>query len=238
MIDELAEQLDASNDPAEVRGLYLRIVEELAAHEAAEQEVVFPAFRAALGRSDDDTVAHRMGEHEEMNELLAEMRGLAPEGFAFTKRGSAFLLEVQGHFQREEESVFDRMRATLSADELAELGSPGAGGEAALPHASRRRVAPRHRSLTTPLIGDDLDQRRPLTAASPTVRTATIQLPRSAASTPAANPSRSATVGSCSHTSNDPSRSAYRSRWPGCTTARIGTSGLVTSWYRCRIARC
>ena len=122
VIDELAEQLDASNDPAEVRDLYVRIVEELTAHEAAEQEVVYPAFRAALGRSDDDTVTQRLGEHEEMNELLSAMRGLAPESYAFTKRASAFLLEVQGHFQREEESVFDRMRATLSADELAQLG--------------------------------------------------------------------------------------------------------------------
>ena len=123
LIDGLAEQLDATDDPAEIRRLYLRIVEELSAHEAAEQQVVFPAFRASLEIADDDTLAHRMGEHEELNELLAEMRSLAPDGFGFTKRGSALLLEVKGHFQREEETVFARMRATFSADELAELGS-------------------------------------------------------------------------------------------------------------------
>ena len=55
--------------------------------------------------------------------MLAEMRGLAPDCFAFTKRGSALLLEVKAHFLLEEESVFARMRATLSADELAELGT-------------------------------------------------------------------------------------------------------------------
>jgi iron-sulfur cluster repair protein YtfE (RIC family) len=124
LIDGLAEQLDAADDPAEIRRLFLRIVEELSAHEAAEQEVVFPAFRAALEVADDDTtVAHRMGEHEELNELLAEMRSLAPDCFAFTKRGSALLLEVKNHFQREEESVFANMRAAFSADELVELGS-------------------------------------------------------------------------------------------------------------------
>jgi hemerythrin superfamily protein len=123
MIDGLAEQLDAEDDPAEIRRLFLRIVDELAAHEAAEQEVVFPAFRAALEMGDDDTLAHRMGEHEELNELLAEMRSLAPDCFGFIKRGSALLLEVKGHFLREEESVFARMRASFSADELAELGS-------------------------------------------------------------------------------------------------------------------
>ncbi len=122
LIDGLAEQLDAADDPAEIRRLFLRIVEELAAHEAAEQEVVFPAFRASLEMA-DDTVAHRMGEHEELNELLAEMRSLAPDCFGFTKRGSALLLEVKNHFMREEESVFANMRASFSADELVELGS-------------------------------------------------------------------------------------------------------------------
>jgi hemerythrin superfamily protein len=122
LIDGLAEQLDTVDEPAEIRRLYLRIVEELAAHEAAEQQVVFPAFRAAVELADDNTLAHRMGEHEELNELLAEMRGLAPDCFEFIKRGSALLLEIRGHFLREEESVFAQMRAKLGADELAELG--------------------------------------------------------------------------------------------------------------------
>ena len=61
LIDGLAEQLDTVDDPAEIRRLYLRIVEELAAHEAAEQEVVFPAFRAALEMADDNTLARPDG---------------------------------------------------------------------------------------------------------------------------------------------------------------------------------
>jgi hemerythrin superfamily protein len=123
IIDGLAEQLEAANHPAEIRDLFLRIAQELAAHEAAEQEVVFPAFRAALEVADDDTLAHRIGEHEEMNGLLAEMRSLPPDCFGFGKRGSALLLEIKAHFQREEESVFERMKASFSADELAELGT-------------------------------------------------------------------------------------------------------------------
>jgi hemerythrin superfamily protein len=122
LINGLVEQLDGTDDPVEARGLFLRIVEELSAHEAAEHEVVFPAFRAALRMDDDDTVAHRMGEHEELNGLLAEMRSLAPGSFGFAKRGRALLLEVEAHFLEEEETVFDRMRAAFSADELVELG--------------------------------------------------------------------------------------------------------------------
>jgi hemerythrin superfamily protein len=121
-IEGLVDQLDATDDPAEMRNLFLRIVEQLAAHEAAEHEVVFPAFRASLEGSGDATLDHRMGEHQELNELLAEMRSLAPDGFGFTKRESAFALEIKEHFRREEETVFARMRESLSADQLAELG--------------------------------------------------------------------------------------------------------------------
>lgn len=122
LIDQLAEQLDDADDPSEIRRLFLRIVEELSAHEAAEQEVLFPAFRSMLETSEDDTLDRRMGEHQELNELLAEMRTLAPDGFAFIKRGSALLLEIKGHFLIEEETVFAPMRAALGADHLADLG--------------------------------------------------------------------------------------------------------------------
>lgn len=123
LIDGLAEQLDASEDPVEIRHLFMRLVEELAAHEAAEQEVAFPAFRSTFEGTADKTLLHRMGEHEELNELVAEMRGLAPDGYAFIKRGSALLLEVKRHFQLEEETVFARLRVALAPDQLAALAT-------------------------------------------------------------------------------------------------------------------
>ena len=122
-IGRLAAQLEAAEDPAEIRALFLRFGQELAAHEAAEQEVLFPAFHRALAAAGDNTLDRRMGEHEEMNELLAEMRILAPDGFGFAKRASALLLEVNSHFHFEEETVFTRMRSAMSPDELVELAA-------------------------------------------------------------------------------------------------------------------
>jgi hemerythrin superfamily protein len=137
-IDRLLEQLDAVVDPAVTRRLFLRIANELAAHEAAEQEVIFPAFEAALHLAHDDTLTHRTDEHDELNELIAEMRSLEPTSFAFSKRASALLLEIKSHFASEEESVFDRMRMLFSTDELVELGA--------------RMVAVKSRALTTPVV--------------------------------------------------------------------------------------
>jgi hemerythrin superfamily protein len=120
-IEALVDQLDATADPVETLGLFMRIVEQLAAHEAVEQEIVFPAFRASLETDGEKTLDQRIGEHEELNELLAEMRNLAPDGFNFIKRESAFVLEIKEHFRREEVTVFTRMRESLSADQLAEM---------------------------------------------------------------------------------------------------------------------
>ena len=120
VIGELLHQLDDEREPDRLRQLYLRLVGLLSAHEEAERLVVFPALRAALPASGQDA-SDRLGEHEEVNELLAEMRGLAPDGAGFEKRTSALILELQNHFLNEEESAFPRLRAALAPEQLAEL---------------------------------------------------------------------------------------------------------------------
>lgn len=129
---DLAERLDSETGDDEIRLLYRQIVDGLLAHEAIEQEVLFPAFRAMLAAdgassddgtaSDDATVSERLGEHDELNGLLAEMQELDAHDFAFVKRGSALLLDIEGHFEDEEQSVFAPMRERLTDAELVELG--------------------------------------------------------------------------------------------------------------------
>jgi hemerythrin superfamily protein len=118
-LEGLLEQLDREQDPSELRSIYLHIVGELAAHEACEQQVVFPAVRASVPAAATDVVAS-LGQHEEINSLLDEMVALDPSCFGFMKRASALALELRAHFGEEEE-VFDRLRAALEPAELADL---------------------------------------------------------------------------------------------------------------------
>jgi hemerythrin superfamily protein len=120
VMGKLLQQLDEAEQPEELRLIYFRLVELLSGHEAAEQQVVFPALRSALPATGQET-ANRLAEHEEVNELMAEMRGLTPQGPGFEKRASALMLELQNHFSNEEESVFPQLQAALSHDELVEL---------------------------------------------------------------------------------------------------------------------
>lgn len=121
-ISDLAERLDSVDDDDEVRALYRQIVDGLLAHEAIEHEVLFPAFRSMLDAEEAAALDERLGEHEELNSLLAEMRDLDAHDFAFVKRGSALLIEIERHFELEEESVFAPMRERLPEEELLELG--------------------------------------------------------------------------------------------------------------------
>jgi hemerythrin superfamily protein len=116
----LLEDLDLEERPAEMGRLCLEIVAGLVTHEAAEDEVVFPAFRAAAPTTEQD-VLDRLDEHQEVNELLAEMVNLAPSGVGFLKRASALIYELQEHFAAEEEELFPRLRAVLGRQELLAL---------------------------------------------------------------------------------------------------------------------
>ncbi len=122
-IDGLAEQLDSTADSDTIRDLYRQIVDALRVHESIEHQILFPAFHAMLAAGGEDTtLSARVGEHEELNDMLAEMSELDCDDYAFIKRGSALLLELEGHFEREEESVFAPMRERIDPEELRRLG--------------------------------------------------------------------------------------------------------------------
>jgi hemerythrin superfamily protein len=78
VIGQLLEQLGEEKQPDELRLLCLRLVDLLSAHEATEQQAVFPAFRSAVPAGGQEA-GNRLAEHEQINELLAEMGwGISP----------------------------------------------------------------------------------------------------------------------------------------------------------------
>jgi hypothetical protein len=130
-IEGLLERLDDERDPVELRAIYLRIVGELAAHEACEQQVVYPVLRATVAAAGAWTAAC-CDQHEEINSLLDEMRGLDPSCLGFVKRASALLLELEAHFAGEEE-LFARLRTTLAPADLVALADRALAAKACAP---------------------------------------------------------------------------------------------------------
>jgi hemerythrin superfamily protein len=140
-LEGLLQRLDRAQDQTELRSLYLQVVGELAAHEACEQQVVFPALRASVPAAGADMVAC-LDQHDEINSLLDEMLGLDPSCYGFTKRTSALILELQAHFAEEEE-LFGRLRAALDPAKLADLARRARAAKSctpAFPPAARTAV--------------------------------------------------------------------------------------------------
>jgi hemerythrin superfamily protein len=130
LLTQLLDRLDTEDRPAEMHALFLRIAGELAAHEAAEEDVVFPAALAAIP-VDQPEVRDLMAGHEEVNSLLAEMLQLDPASFGFLKRASALVLDLRAHFAAEEEVLFPLLRSVLG---------PVERGRARRPYPSRRAL--------------------------------------------------------------------------------------------------
>jgi uncharacterized protein (DUF849 family) len=115
-LERLLERLDQEQDPTELRSIHRQILDELAAHERCEQEIVFPALRAGLPAA----IRSLRGQHEEVNSLLFEMCGVEPTSFAFVKRASALGCELRAHFA-EEEDLFTHLRTVLDPADLVDL---------------------------------------------------------------------------------------------------------------------
>ncbi len=116
----LLDQLDEARRADDLYRLFIDIAGRMAAHESAEQLVVYPALVAT--RPDAGPAAERrLAEHAEVNELLAEMHRLEPATAGFEKRAGALALELRAHFATEEERLFPQLREAFSPAQLVEL---------------------------------------------------------------------------------------------------------------------
>jgi iron-sulfur cluster repair protein YtfE (RIC family) len=129
---DLAQKLDAESDTATLSDLFDMLVRKLARHETSESEVLFPILRV-VGPLGDVVARRRTDEHEEINELLAEMRSLTPAEPGFEKRAGALYVELESHFATEEEDLFACIRAAVSPAVLRELNYRIDAAETAAP---------------------------------------------------------------------------------------------------------
>jgi hemerythrin superfamily protein len=92
----------------------------MAAHESAEQTVVYAALVAARPEA-KDAAGRRLAEQTEVNELVAEMGRLEPASAGFEKRAGALALELRAHFAAEEDRLFPQLREAFTDQQLVAL---------------------------------------------------------------------------------------------------------------------
>jgi hemerythrin superfamily protein len=113
--------------------LFYDLVRLLAIHESAEEQIVHPAARKALGDAGDRVVDARLHEEAEAKEVLSALYDLGVDHPEFDAHLAAFEQEVIAHATHEEQDEFGRLRDTVEPEKLVKMASVFAAAEKVAP---------------------------------------------------------------------------------------------------------
>jgi hemerythrin superfamily protein len=98
-----------------------RIFQELEVHSRLEEEVFYPAVRAATDKEGEELVVEGIEEHHVVDLLIEELKGMNPEDEHYTAKMTVLCENVQHHIQEEEEEMLPDARRRLG-DQMETLG--------------------------------------------------------------------------------------------------------------------
>jgi iron-sulfur cluster repair protein YtfE (RIC family) len=106
------------------RDLLSKIRQELEIHIRIEEEIFYPAFKAAGTTADDDKMYFEaLEEHRAADELvLVDLMNTAPDGDQFGGRAKVLKELVEHHVKEEEKSMFPRAKELIEKAQLQKLG--------------------------------------------------------------------------------------------------------------------
>jgi len=98
-------------------------IAELTTHAEIEEQVFYPAFRAAAQKARDRQQFHEATEeHRTVDMVMPEVRQATGDPDVFAARAKVLKELVEHHVKEEQEEMFPRARRILSADQLRTLG--------------------------------------------------------------------------------------------------------------------
>jgi hemerythrin superfamily protein len=123
-VSGLFAKFDKLGDRAEKskRDLVDKIIEELSIHAAIEEQIFYPAVRAAVPEVEDD-VLEGLEEHHIVKWVLSELDGMSPSDERFDAKVTVLKENVEHHVEEEENDWFPKVRAALGRTALQEMGA-------------------------------------------------------------------------------------------------------------------
>jgi len=122
-VEELFEDYESSKDEAEDDAkaeLVATICLELTIHSTVEEEIFYPAARAALDDEDSDMLDEAEVEHMSVKVLIADLADMQPSDALYDAKVKVLSEYVKHHVQEEEGEIFPSVRE--SEMDLAALG--------------------------------------------------------------------------------------------------------------------
>ena len=134
-VDELFNRFEQAGENAHVEKARLRdkIVEQLSIHAAIEEQFLYPALRAKLGKEADATVLEALEEHHVAKLSLNELEKLAPAAERFDAKMTVLIESIRHHVEEEEGELFEQLREAFTTEELNDLGEQMEAAKATAP---------------------------------------------------------------------------------------------------------
>ena len=121
-VEGLFHQLDTAADTTELRRVTDQIITELVQHSVAEEEYLYPAFRAHL-EGGDELADHEISEHAEAEKIMKQLESMDAGDDQFRPVLDKLISEVRHHMRDEEEDALPRLAEACTPSQLAELGA-------------------------------------------------------------------------------------------------------------------
>lgn len=127
-VSGLFAQFEKSRSAAKKKALVEQICTELSVHAQIEEEIFYPAVKAAL--KDKELVPEATVEHASVRDLIAQVEGRNPDGELFDAKLKVMAEYVKHHVKEEQNEMFPKVRN--SRLDLAALGEQMAARKEAL----------------------------------------------------------------------------------------------------------
>lgn len=124
-VKRLLKQLTETGEKAtkERERLVSEIERELKTHAQIEEEVFYPAFKAATEKTDaEDMFYEAAEEHHLVDIVLPSLKSASPKSHEFEAKAKVLLDLVEHHVKEEEGEMFAHAREVFSDEQLRELG--------------------------------------------------------------------------------------------------------------------
>lgn len=109
-VEALLESYEDASDADEKQDLAHQICAALSVHARVEEEILYPAARAALEEEDLDLLNEADVEHESIKQLVAEVEDSTPDDDHFDARVKVIGEYVRHHVKEEENELFPKLK--------------------------------------------------------------------------------------------------------------------------------
>jgi len=119
LVRSLFADYDATKSVAKKKRLVAQICTELSVHAQLEEEIFYPAVKAAM--KDHSLVSEAVVEHATLKDLIAQVEGIEPDGEMFDAKIKVLSEYVKHHVKEEQNEIFPKAKSTNL--DMAELGA-------------------------------------------------------------------------------------------------------------------